>query len=66
LLGIVALVVIGVFVLIAFIPGMTLERQVDVSKDMISVSGVWGTEIKMEQIDKVNLQNELLYQKNTK
>ncbi len=58
-MGVIALIIIGTIVLISFMPGMTRERQVDVSGEMISVSGVWGTDIKKEQIEKITLETTL-------
>ncbi len=58
-MGVITLIVIGAFVLLAFLPGMTSERQVEVSRDLISISGTWGTDIRMEQIENVTIKNEL-------
>lgn len=58
-MGVIALIVIGSLVLVAFMPGMTSERQVEVSRDLILISGTWGTDIRMEQIGNVTIKNEL-------
>lgn len=59
IVGIIALILIGTIVLITSMPGMTRERQVNISDDLISISGVWGTDIKKEQIEKITLETTL-------
>lgn len=58
--GIIAalIIFIAIFMLI-YMPGMTRERQIDVTSNAISISGTWGLEIPKAQIAKINMESEL-------
>lgn len=43
--------------MIFFMPGLTKERQVHVSQDAIKTEGVWGKEIKRQEINKIVLED---------
>lgn len=58
-MGVIAVIVIGVLALVAFMPGMTTERQVELKENVINVSGTWGTKIDKKEISKVELESEL-------
>ena len=56
---IVALLIIGTFVLISSIPGMTKGRDVNVTDSSIKVSGVWGLTVNEDEIQEINLDDKL-------
>jgi len=59
IMGILVALIVAIFVMLAFIPGMTKERQVDINQNTITISGTWGTEISKDQIIKVTIENKL-------
>lgn len=55
----IAIIIIGVFVLLAKLPGFTKERIVEVTPSAITVEGAWGLTITKEEIDKIALEEKL-------
>lgn len=58
-MAIVALFIVGIFVLIATIPGMTKGREVSVTDSSIKISGVWGLTIDESDIDNIEIETTL-------
>jgi uncharacterized membrane protein len=55
----VALLIIGVFVLVSTIPGMTRGRDVQVTENSIKISGVWGLTIEEQEIDHLEISTSM-------
>jgi uncharacterized membrane protein len=53
------IIVVPLVLMAIFMPGMTKERQIDISQDTILISGTWGPEISKDQIIKVTIENKL-------
>lgn len=59
IMSIVALLIVGIFVLIATIPGMTKGREVSVTDSSIKISGVWGLTIDESEINGIEIETTL-------
>jgi hypothetical protein len=54
-----AVIIVPTTLMFIFAPGMTKERQIDVTTNSIAISGTWGLEIPKGEITKIDMENQM-------